>query len=348
MSSAQVIATTTRPAKPRIAWIDVARGIGIILVVYGHVQRGIEGAGILNDSNPVWLSDYAIYTFHMPLFFVLAGLNVEGSIARGKKAFLLSKVWTIAYPYLLWSIIEGGIQVLLPSFVNHQRSPLFMVSILWRPIAQFWFLYSLFLCHLVALVIGNCRWLLAVVGVGSVALSIAQFGNPTTHVLPFYIAGIFLGSSLKSWSPDRHSVVIRLAICALLFVVAEHFGRIASNADAASIYSLSAAVFGIAGICLLSQWIVSASSRSTSLFKDLGEMSMTIYILHPLFCVAARDALQRLRISDVTAHLLIGTLAGILVPVIFHLSFKRMHILSALGLAPLHKKKPQLAPLFEP
>lgn len=44
---------------PRIKWMDIAKGIGIILVVLGH------------SGNP-FLSHY-IYWFHMPLFFILSG-----------------------------------------------------------------------------------------------------------------------------------------------------------------------------------------------------------------------------------------------------------------------------------
>src|SRR3546814_14106427 len=45
----------------RLEWIDVARGIGIVAVVVGHVWT----RGGLRD---------AMYSFHMPLFFLLSGL----------------------------------------------------------------------------------------------------------------------------------------------------------------------------------------------------------------------------------------------------------------------------------
>lgn len=49
------------PGGGRLEWIDVARGIGIIAVVIGHVWT----RGGLRD---------AMYSFHMPLFFLLSGL----------------------------------------------------------------------------------------------------------------------------------------------------------------------------------------------------------------------------------------------------------------------------------
>ena len=44
----------------RIRWVDIAKGIGIFLVVLGHCQI---------TENVLTL----ITTFHMPLFFFLAG-----------------------------------------------------------------------------------------------------------------------------------------------------------------------------------------------------------------------------------------------------------------------------------
>ncbi|MCB4861557.1 acyltransferase family protein [Sphingobium sp. PNB] len=49
------------PGGGRLEWIDVARGIGIVAVVAGHVWT----RGGLRD---------AMYSFHMPLFFLLSGL----------------------------------------------------------------------------------------------------------------------------------------------------------------------------------------------------------------------------------------------------------------------------------
>lgn len=42
----------------RISWIDVARGIGIFLIVFGHTS----GGGFLTQ---------VLYAFHVPLFFFI-------------------------------------------------------------------------------------------------------------------------------------------------------------------------------------------------------------------------------------------------------------------------------------
>ena len=58
----------------RIEWIDVAKGVGIVLVSFGHLRN--------SDGESVWLPALdapidAIYLFHMPLFFLLGGAHVQ-------------------------------------------------------------------------------------------------------------------------------------------------------------------------------------------------------------------------------------------------------------------------------
>lgn len=53
-------ASLTQPGS-RIDWIDAAKGAGILLVVTGHVL-----------TTGTWYA--MIYTFHMPMFFILAGI----------------------------------------------------------------------------------------------------------------------------------------------------------------------------------------------------------------------------------------------------------------------------------
>ena len=49
----------------REAWIDCARGIAILLVIVGHTISGVLSG--------------AIYSFHMPLFFIFSGITSKFS-----------------------------------------------------------------------------------------------------------------------------------------------------------------------------------------------------------------------------------------------------------------------------
>ena len=74
--------------KERIKWIDVAKGYGIIFVIYGHVAT---------DMFATWL-----YTFHVPLFFFLSGYFFNPD--KNPKDFLHSKTKGLLLPYLTLGI----------------------------------------------------------------------------------------------------------------------------------------------------------------------------------------------------------------------------------------------------
>ena len=56
----------------RLKWLDIAKGISIILVVIGHT------------SIPRFLSDF-IWAFHIPLFFIASGWTTNWQ----KKDFII-------------------------------------------------------------------------------------------------------------------------------------------------------------------------------------------------------------------------------------------------------------------
>ncbi|KMY86787.1 Arginine/ornithine antiporter ArcD [Candidatus Paraburkholderia calva] len=133
-------------------WVDHAKGIGIILVVFGHVNRGWNGAGLHMPGGLYGLMDSLIYAFHMPLFFFLSGLFFVKSIeSRGTLRFIGNKVDTLVYPFVIWLTIQGTIQILLSCYTNGNATVTDMLTMYVRPHDQFWFLYALMNAVLFAL-----------------------------------------------------------------------------------------------------------------------------------------------------------------------------------------------------
>lgn len=73
--------------KYRIEEVDIAKGIGMILVISGH----------LCASAP--LRNF-IYSFHMPLFFILSGIVYNAAKTRTCKAVQIKKLFI---KYIEWS-----------------------------------------------------------------------------------------------------------------------------------------------------------------------------------------------------------------------------------------------------
>lgn len=90
-----------------ILWIDYSKGIGILLVVYGHVLRGIQSSQIGLPWELFKFPDTIIYSFHMPLFFFLSGLFASKWAQKEPKVALLNKIKSLVYPYFIWSFSQG-------------------------------------------------------------------------------------------------------------------------------------------------------------------------------------------------------------------------------------------------
>jgi len=141
-------ATLSNMKGNRLAWIDYARGIAIILVLYRHIFEGISRSGV-EAAQYSWLehANIIFYSFRMPLFFILSGVFIAKSLAkRGVKSLIINKVNILLYPYLLWSVIQITLQMLLGKYVNANRSWIDYgyVILFPRMIDQFWYLYALF------------------------------------------------------------------------------------------------------------------------------------------------------------------------------------------------------------
>lgn len=89
----------------RINWVDIAKGIGIVLVLLGHAPRD----SMRMQYPLIDFLYYFIYSFHMPLFFFLAGMIFgHTQIKKPSKsflAFLKKKVRTLLIPWLSFSIL---------------------------------------------------------------------------------------------------------------------------------------------------------------------------------------------------------------------------------------------------
>ncbi len=90
----------------RLAWVDIAKGICILLVVMMHSVTGtgdaMGGEGFLHPvvafAKP----------FRIPDFFLLSGLFMGRVIDRDWRLFSDRRVVHFAYFYLLWLVIQSA------------------------------------------------------------------------------------------------------------------------------------------------------------------------------------------------------------------------------------------------
>jgi fucose 4-O-acetylase-like acetyltransferase len=346
MPSATDPTTTPHLQDPaRQVWVDHARGIGIILVVLGHVLGGLYKPGLFpNETLLRWIV-YTLYTFHMPMFFFLAGLNARHSLRRGASSFLAGKVTTIAYPYVLWSLIQGSTIMLMAGAANNPITPGDLAAIWYRPIGQFWFLYALMICHVVASVVTRQAVMMGLAISGFIIFS--WLHDPpdlalTLHHFAFYVIGRYAPDAMIR-SPIR-PLAGWLAWVGLVaaFAVAAAIDGSQFGLHPNGVTALPATVFGIAAVILLSKLL---NPRWVRWLAAIGTTSMTIYILHILAGSGMRIAMMKLHVPPWPwVYLIAGTAAGVLLPMLAHVTLRRFGLLTALGLAPSPIIRVQAAP----
>ncbi len=93
----------------RYDFIDIAKGLGMILVIWGHIILH----GPLNNF---------IYSFHMPLFFFISGMLFAPQKYANVKEFVKRKIKTLLIPYFLLSILTYIWWVLVENRISNSSN----------------------------------------------------------------------------------------------------------------------------------------------------------------------------------------------------------------------------------
>ena len=132
--------------KHRDSFLDIAKGLAIILVVIGHVIQGSAE----NFDDLLWFR--VIYSFHMPLFVFLSGAVAaiafqSESVCNGVNASLqqakvkISKAAVrLLLPFIAWCVVN--------QLIYHHSDNVMSALILAfrRPDTALWFLLAIFYC----------------------------------------------------------------------------------------------------------------------------------------------------------------------------------------------------------
>lgn len=307
----------------RVDWVDYAKAIGILLVVYGHVARGLYKRGIELPSPLYELADSVIYTFHMPLFFFLSGLFFFESFLRsGGKRLVMKKIDTVFYPYLVWSLLQGSAEVALSSHTNGAASMADVLALLWAPRAQFWFLYALFVIFAASAVIYTftprkaCALILPV-AVGLHLSSSVADGYWITEALlnnfVFFVLGIVFTARA---SIDHLASTSSLMATLAAFVAGQwvFHGPLHLDYTDHGVLSLGLACISILFVVSLSTHL---ARRSYGVLAYIGASSMAIYVMHVIAGSGARILSSKLLgLDSPSLHLAIGCASGIFVPLL--------------------------------
>lgn len=173
--------------KNRLLWLDIAKGITIILMVLGH------------SSLPEVLSNF-IYAFHMPLFFVASGYTSNWK-KTGIYQFACNKARTILIPFVTYSVILW----VMTQFTSEAVNLLELLKKGWLSWAL-WFVPVLYVALVVCRVVFEfhndklrCLAVICLLLLGLV-LSYFKFHLPwNISTVPIAVTYLYIGSLFNSY-----------------------------------------------------------------------------------------------------------------------------------------------------
>jgi fucose 4-O-acetylase-like acetyltransferase len=322
-----------------LAWIDTAKGIGIILVVAGHIFA------------PTQFSRY-IFWFHMPLFFFLSGYLFKKPADPG--SFTSKRAWRLLVPYLTYLALLS-----LPQFGNivwdaltQGKSLAEAKTLTWQLLyggkmltgwfAAFWFVTCLFCTQqiyaMLSQMINPSSFTMSMVMVLSLGLATAddcllkQFTFPLgIDVVCMAVPIFWLGNVFRTLSA-RHQVHTLWWALAVGLTVVYLDGAQYLKLD----FSMKGADYGLPPIGFLNAvaWSVIVIHLARRLSRNtwirrvvglFGANSLCIMFLHQSIQMGIRDY----------AHVnngMVRTAVAIVAPVLFALLCRRVPLLRTLFL----------------
>ncbi|PYB75574.1 acyltransferase family protein [Rhizobium wuzhouense] len=331
----------------RLDGLDIAKGIAILLVVYGHVMRGLQVAGLVSFDGVWGYVDYLVYTVHMPVFFVVSGFLYEAGRQRAQgardaglretasdgagRSFWKPKLVTLAWPYVLWSTVHLAAQAIMSGsgMVNHEASLGRLASIGWDPVSPFWFLYALFMAFAASYLLQ--RFSARVVALLAFLLMLVVHPLPLPAVigdLAFGLVYFSLGRLVfaeRLAGPLRSAVTLGLATAGFVLSASIAY-RYALDVRLATVGTLC----GLVAFFMLSTLLAHSPLRRPLVI--LGRCTMGIYVMHILVIATFRAVGLKLLHLDLTAVILGCIAFAVVVPLTAQVIANRIGIARFLGL----------------
>jgi len=273
----------------RLTEIDLAKGLAIALVVWGHVVAGEPP----RDAEWYMPTKNFVYLFHMPFFMFLSGV-VAGYGYRpmdslaGWGVFLKDKLLRLLPAYLLVSVLIVIGKVVAARYVYVDNVPSSVGGGLWEVLVQpnhsaaksFWFIYVLFLFYLS---LHPLLWLFrqkvpALIALGVLLLFVRA---PETLMLDVYCR-FLLFFALGFYTSARYQAFLAMsmrwgAAWLALFLAVAVYGVWAPFPHAREVVGLLSlpSLFYLIGLLRQPSW--------QQLLLVLGKYSFAIYLFNTIF-----------------------------------------------------------------
>ena len=333
--------------RKRLVYVDVAKGLGIILVVFGHtlIPSLCTQSGLINGIHTF------IYYFHMPLFFTISGIVFEHNINRysNTRLFIRKKLLLLIVPYLVYSLISyvginlcfkiGPLASIL-SGAGYQPTGIkeMIIGILFYQNHidnHLWFIYLLFFTFILNILTKKHKLVSLIISIAFFLLVIGFNLRSRYDILSYSFILMFfsLGRYYDKFKPIKNVV---FALLSVAFIAAAVFCIIKGISSWFNIIPL-----GIAGTLLSLESAkrlekAMPAAKALSFFSDY---SYDIYLIHQPFIVSGVCGILLKLNFPIIAIIIIAFILGMFLPILISkYILRKSKILSLLFLGREHKK----------
>ncbi|MDZ4760524.1 MAG: acyltransferase family protein [Alphaproteobacteria bacterium] len=269
------------PAAGRIAWVDYAKGVCILLVVMFHtVNHYEEAVGATGWMR--WIVDFS-KPFRMPDFFLISGLFLSRTINAPLRDYIDRKVLHFAYFYFLWLAITLAVTDLDVLRADPAEWAKLFGWHMIQPVGTLWFVHMLAIFYVLTRLVRKAPKL--VVLAAAAGLQIAHqaqwIDTPSFAVnrLMDYYVYFFLGYALSEAifaMADRVRETPRLTIAMLAVWAMVNFQLTSNEVHGLPVLGLVMGLVGAFAVVQLS--VLLSRARAAGFLGYCGRNSIVIYL----------------------------------------------------------------------
>lgn len=320
----------------RIEWLDSLKGFAIFLVVVGHVVLGYLRAGTFPEYQwSLQLTHDLIYSFHMPLFFLISGFLYKLTWSKKNTGIVINivnKFLNLIPMYLLFSVVFWISKYYASLYGKIQMSDFFTFSDLMHiyiaPLSYLWFLYVLiWLFVFVPLFESLFKSLVIFITFLLLYLFLPPVEGIFKVVNSIIYGGVYftLGSVIYTYYESIRNIISKnLLIVGLISILMASisFPYITVHTAFKFVCALSASSF-------LAILFFKLKDRKLITFWNIcGRYSLGIYILHLYFSGPLRTIFKNLSIDNITVVIVLSCIISTIIPILMVMFFDRFKITS--------------------
>lgn len=318
----------------RYYWVDNMKLFACVLVVVFHFIPSLGAIFAIPRSVDIVKS--AVYTFHVPLFFVCSGfLYQKSNKVHSFKSWgdnVISKLIALGVPYFTFSFITILIKILFKDDVNTVAPENILYSLFAYPSAPYWYLYALFLLFLVTPCMKTKKQAVILFAVSAAARIFYTVNLDYLHIqLPYIIDSIicrliwFAFGMLIAFDVIDFKKLYMKILMPVVFAAACILSIVFyKDGDSTEVVKLVLGAMFVLFFVFI--FINIRIEKADKLSERLSPLFMPIFVMHTIFAAGCRILLVKLGITSALIHIPLGVFVAFALPSIYYLIAKKLKL----------------------